>query len=625
MSDTSPVQFTDLNLPEPILKALNDLGYETPSPIQAECIPLLQNGGDVLGMAQTGTGKTAAFALPLLSNIDTALTKPQILVLAPTRELAIQVAEAFQAYSRHMRGFHVLPIYGGQSYPIQLKALKRNPQVIVGTPGRVIDHINRGTLDLSGIKALVLDEADEMLRMGFIDDVESILSKTPEKRQMALFSATMPDEIRRITKRFMTDPTAVKIATKTSTVENIEQKCLIIGGLQAKLDGLTRILETEDYDGVIIFARTKTMTVELAEKLEARGYSAAALNGDLNQAMRERTVSRLKSGQLDIVIATDVAARGLDVPRIDLVINYDIPTDTESYVHRIGRTGRAGRKGTAILFAAPRERRLLKAIERATRQPLTMMELPSRDDVTKKRIASFRDDIVKMLAGDENLDFYKNLTAQLSEELEVSELDLASALLFMAQKEKPLVLPPEAPRRERSFREEDRGRNDRNDRGGDRGRDRGDRPERGERPDRGERGERRPAAEMEVFRIEVGRTDGVQVKNIVGAIANEANINSRNIGGIRLHDDYSTIELPKGMPSEQLQQLQQVYVCNKALRMSKLEGVAAEGRQERSSAPRDNDRPARDGHRGQRRDTTGGERRESTGGEERRPRRPRRD
>ncbi|CED61701.1 Helicase [Moritella viscosa] len=616
MSDTSPVQFTDLSLPEPILKALNDLGYETPSPIQAECIPLLQDGGDVLGMAQTGTGKTAAFALPLLSRIDTSLTKPQILVLAPTRELAIQVAEAFQAYSRHMRGFHVLPIYGGQSYPIQLKALKRNPQVIVGTPGRVIDHINRGTLDLSGIKALVLDEADEMLRMGFIDDVESILSKTPEKRQMALFSATMPEEIRRITKRFMTEPTSVKIATKTSTVENIEQKCLIIGGLQAKLDGLTRILETEDYDGVIIFARTKTMTVELAEKLEARGYSAAALNGDLNQAMRERTVSRLKSGQLDIVIATDVAARGLDVPRIDLVINYDIPTDTESYVHRIGRTGRAGRKGTAILFAAPRERRLLKAIERATRQPLTMMDLPSRDDVTKKRIASFRDQLSTLSSGEENLDFYKNLVGQLSEELELSELDLASALLFMAQKEKPLVLPPEAPRRERSFRDDDRG-----DRGRDRN-DRGERRDRGDRPERAERGERRPAAEMEVFRIEVGRTDGVQVKNIVGAIANEANINSRNIGGIRLHDDYSTIELPKGMPSEQLQQLQQVYVCNKALRMSKLEGVAAEGRQERSRPARDNDRPARDGHRGQRRDSNGGERRENS---ERRPRRPRRD
>ena len=612
MSDTSPVQFTDLNLPEPILKALNDLGYETPSPIQAECIPLLQDGGDVLGMAQTGTGKTAAFALPLLSRIDTSLSKPQLLVLAPTRELAIQVAEAFQAYSRHMRGFHVLPIYGGQSYPIQLKALKRNPQVIVGTPGRVIDHLNRGTLDLSDIKSLVLDEADEMLRMGFIDDVESILSKTPEKRQMALFSATMPDEIRRITKRFMNEPSVIKIAAKTSTVENIEQKCLIIGGLQAKLDGLTRILETEDYDGVIIFARTKTMTVELAEKLEARGYSAAALNGDLNQAMRERTVNRLKNGQLDIVIATDVAARGLDVPRIDLVVNYDIPTDTESYVHRIGRTGRAGRKGTAILFAAPRERRLLKAIERATRQPLSMIDLPSRDDVTKKRIASFRDQLSELSSGEENLDFYKNLVGQLSEELELSELDLASALLFMAQKEKPLVLPPEAPRRERSFRDDDRG---------DRGRDRNDRGERRDRGDRPERGERRPAAEMEVFRIEVGRTDGVQVKNIVGAIANEANINSRNIGGIRLHDEYSTIELPKGMPSEQLQQLQQVYVCNKALRMSKLEGVAAEGRQERSRPPRDNDRPDR-GHRGQRRDSNGGERRDHS---ERRPRRPRRD
>lgn len=620
MSDTSPVQFNDLNLPEPILTALNELGYETPSPIQAECIPLLQNGGDVLGMAQTGTGKTAAFALPLLSRIDTSLSKPQLLVLAPTRELAIQVAEAFQAYSRHMRGFHVLPIYGGQSYPIQLKALKRNPQVIVGTPGRVIDHINRGTLDLSGIKSLVLDEADEMLRMGFIDDVESILSKTPEQRQMALFSATMPDEIRRITKRFMNEPSVVKIAAKTSTVENIEQKCLIIGGLQAKLDGLTRILETEDYDGVIIFARTKTMTVELAEKLEARGYSAAALNGDLNQAMRERTVNRLKNGQLDIVIATDVAARGLDVNRIDLVVNYDIPTDTESYVHRIGRTGRAGRKGTAILFAAPRERRLLKAIERATRQPLTMIDLPTRDDVTKKRIASFREQLSELSSGNENLDFYKNLVGQLSEELELSELDLASALLFMAQKEKPLVLPPEAPRRERSFRDDDRG---------DRGRDRNDRGE------RREPRERRPASEMEVYRIEVGRGDGVQVKNIVGAIANEANINSRNIGGIRLHDDYSTIELPKGMPNEQLQQLQQVYVCNKALRMSKLEGVAAEGRQERAPRREGGDRDNRGGHRGQRRDfggqrRDGGENRGSRdggrdNGGERRPRRPRRD
>lgn len=617
MSDTSPVQFTDLNLPEPILKALNDLGYETPSPIQAECIPLLQDGGDVLGMAQTGTGKTAAFALPLLSRIDTSLSKPQLLVLAPTRELAIQVAEAFQAYSRHMRGFHVLPIYGGQSYPIQLKALKRNPQVIVGTPGRVIDHINRGTLDLSGIKSLVLDEADEMLRMGFIDDVESILSKTPDERQMALFSATMPDEIRRITKRFMNEPSVVKIAAKTSTVENIEQKCLIIGGLQAKLDGLTRILETEDYDGVIIFARTKTMTVELAEKLEARGYSAAALNGDLNQAMRERTVNRLKNGQLDIVIATDVAARGLDVNRIDLVVNYDIPTDTESYVHRIGRTGRAGRKGTAILFAAPRERRLLKAIERATRQPLTMIDLPTRDDVTKKRIASFREQLSELSSGNENLDFYKNLVGQLSEELELSELDLASALLFMAQKEKPLVLPPEAPRRERSFRDDDRG---------DRGRDRNDR---GDRREPREPRERRPASEMEVYRIEVGRGDGVQVKNIVGAIANEANINSRNIGGIRLHDDYSTIELPKGMPNEQLQQLQQVYVCNKALRMSKLEGVAAEGRQERAPRRDGGERDNRGGHRGQRRDfggqrRDGGEGRRDNGGE-RRPRRPRRD
>ncbi len=362
MSESS-ITFSDLNLNASILKALKDEGYESPSPIQAECIPLLLDGSDVLGMAQTGTGKTAAFALPLLERLDLGLAKPQLLVLTPTRELAVQVAEAFQAYARHMKKFHVLPIYGGQNYSLQLKQLRRGPQVIVGTPGRILDHISRKTLDLSGLKALVLDEADEMLRMGFIDDVETIMAETPDDRQTALFSATMPEQIRRITKRYMHSPKEVKIAAKTSTVENIEQVYWTVAGTN-KIEALSRILETEEYDGVIVFARTKTATVELAEKLEARGYAASALNGDMNQTLRERTVNRLKTGKLDILIATDVAARGLDVNRIELVINYDIPYDTEAYVHRIGRTGRAGRKGKAILFVAHRERRLLFAIEK---------------------------------------------------------------------------------------------------------------------------------------------------------------------------------------------------------------------------------------------------------------------
>ena len=383
------ITFNDLNLPAELTQVVSEMGYETPSPIQAQTIPHLLKGEDVLGLAQTGTGKTGAFALPLLANIDLSVKKPQVLVLAPTRELAIQVAEAFQSYSRHLRGFHVMPIYGGQSYNIQFKQLNRGPQVVVGTPGRIMDHLKRKTLDLSNLTTLVLDEADEMLRMGFIDDVETIMKDMPEKHQTALFSATMPDQIKRITKRYMNNPTEVKIKAKTSTVENIEQKCWIVRGVN-KLDALTRMLETEEFDGAIIFARTKTATVELAEKLEARGYRSAALNGDMNQQTRERTIARIKSGGLDILVATDVAARGLDVERLSLVVNYDIPTDTESYVHRIGRTGRAGRKGKAILFAAPRERRLLKAIERATRQEIQIMELPTRDEVTKTRIESFQ-------------------------------------------------------------------------------------------------------------------------------------------------------------------------------------------------------------------------------------------
>ncbi len=535
MSDTS-VAFSDLNLDPAILKALKDEGYETPSPIQAECIPLLLNGNDVLGMAQTGTGKTAAFALPLLNRIDLKQARPQLLVLTPTRELAVQVAEAFQAYARYLKQFHVLPVYGGQNYSLQLKQLKRGPQVIVGTPGRILDHIERKTLDLSALKALVLDEADEMLRMGFIDDVETIMAETPGDRQTALFSATMPQQIKRITKRYMNAPQEVKIASKTSTVENIEQVWWKVAGV-AKIDALSRILETEEYDGVIVFTRTKTATVELAEKLEARGYAASALNGDMNQTLRERTVSRLKSGKLDILIATDVAARGLDVDRIDLVVNYDIPYDTEAYVHRIGRTGRAGRKGKAILFAAHRERRLLFAIERATNQKIAEMNLPSSDVVTQKRVSAFRDLLVKVVS-EEQLHFYQELSGQLAEEMNISPEELAGALLYLAQKEKPLQLPADPPRRERFDEERSRNKRDDRDSGG-------------------------PQRSWDRYRLDVGRNDGVEVKNIVGAIATEADINSRFIGHIKLHDSYSTIELPEGMPDELLQHLKTTRICGK--------------------------------------------------------------
>lgn len=558
--------FKDLNLPETLLQVITELGYETPSPIQAQCIPHIIDGADVLGIAQTGTGKTAAFALPLLANIDVTSKNTQVLVLAPTRELAIQVAEAFQTYSRHLRGFHVMPIYGGQSYNIQFKQLNRGPQIVVGTPGRIMDHLKRKTLDLSNLTTLVLDEADEMLRMGFIDDVETILKEMPEKHQTALFSATMPDQIKRITKRYMNNPYEVKIKSKTSTVENIEQACWIVRGVN-KLDALTRMLETEDFDGVIIFARTKTATVELAERLEARGYRSAALNGDMNQQSRERTIARLKSGSLDILVATDVAARGLDVERLSLVVNYDIPTDTESYVHRIGRTGRAGRKGKAILFAAPRERRLLQAIERATRQKITIMDLPSHDEVTKTRIANFETKVAGICES-EDLTFYRTLFEQIQNNSELEELDLVAALLYMAQKDKPLQPVEEKfvePRSNDRGGRNERGRRDRNSRNERSGRGR-DSERGGDKP----RGRGRPTdIELETYRLDVGRSHGVQVKNIVGAIANEADINSRFIGDIKLKDDHSTIELPKGMPDATLKHLEKVYVCKRPLNIRK--------------------------------------------------------
>lgn len=534
--------FAQLNLATPILQAIDEVGYETPSPIQAESIPPLLAGRDLLGQAQTGTGKTAAFALPLLSRLDLSQTQPQILVLTPTRELAIQVAEAMQTYARHLKGFHILPVYGGQGMSSQLRQLKRGVQVVVGTPGRILDHLRRGTLVLSNLKSLVLDEADEMLRMGFIDDVEEILGHTPSERQVALFSATMPSAIRQVARRHLKEPVEIHIKAKTATVASINQRYWQVTGIH-KLDALTRMLEVEDFDAMIIFVRTKTSTIELAEKLEARGHASAPLNGDMNQALREKTVEGLKNGNLDIVIATDVAARGLDVERISHVINYDIPTDTEAYVHRIGRTGRAGRKGEAILFVSPRERRMLRAIERATHQTITQMKLPSHADVVDRRIAQFKQRIQEALETEE-LNFFTDLIAQYQEENDVSLEDIASALAYLAQRERPLVTPEQ-----RVIADDmDDSRPQRRGRMG------------------GEVQEVEPG--MVRYRIEVGRTHGVQPKHIVGAIANEAGLDSQYIGHIKLYEHFSTVDLPADIPATTFQHLQKVWVCGQQLQLS---------------------------------------------------------
>ena len=562
MSDTPLPTFSDLNISAPVLKALKEVGYETPSPIQAATIPLLLANRDVLGQAQTGTGKTAAFALPILSRIDIKQATPQALVLAPTRELAIQVAEAFQSYAAHIKGFHVLPIYGGQSYGPQLSALRRGVHVVVATPGRVIDHIEKGSLDLSQLKTLVLDEADEMLRMGFIDDVEHILQQTPASRQTTLFSATMPPAIKRIAKTYLREPAEVTVAAKTGTAENITQRYWLVAGMH-KLDALTRILEAEPFDGMIIFARTKLGTEELASKLQARGFAATAINGDMAQQQRERTIEQLKNGKIDILVATDVAARGLDVERISHVINYDVPSDPESYTHRIGRTGRAGRSGDAILFITPRERGLLKAIERATRQPVAPLALPTVKQVNEVRIARFKDQIRTTLA-EGGLDVFRSLIEEIEREDNVPAVDVAAALAKLARGDEPLLL--EKPDREA-------------------------RPQQAERFERTERTEReweerpaRPAREpgfkkervareaepgMATYRIEVGYAHGAKPGNIVGAIANEAGIPSKLIGRIEIYDDYSTLDLPDDMTPELVQHLKGVWVAGRQLQITR--------------------------------------------------------
>ncbi|TWI12061.1 DEAD/DEAH box helicase [Aerolutibacter ruishenii] len=642
-ADSPSVKFSDLGLPESLLKALTDVGYETPSPIQAATIPPLLAGRDVLGQAQTGTGKTAAFALPVLAQIEPKQSKPQALVLAPTRELAIQVAEAFQKYAVNMPGFHVLPIYGGQSYYPQLQALKRGVHVVVGTPGRVIDHLDRGTLDLSELRCLVLDEADEMLRMGFIDDVENVLKKTPETRQVALFSATMPAPIKRIAQTYLKDPVEVAIKAKTTTAANIRQRYWSVSGVH-KLDAITRIIEAEPFDAMIVFARTKLGTEELAEKLSARGVSAAAINGDVQQAQREKTVQNLKDGKIDVLVATDVAARGLDVERISHVLNYDIPYDTESYVHRIGRTGRAGRKGEAILFVTPRERGMLRAIERATRQPIEPMELPSIETVNEQRVNRFLGKIGEALESSE-LGLFREMIERYEREKNVPAIEIAAALAKLFQGDTPLLLAaPTRPERGAPF-----------ERGRDFGdRERGPRPqrefrERDERPAREPRtfterehaprhserqftppthhapvnaGEamfddhgdaapaahrprehdapRAPEAGMETFRIEVGHVHGVKPGNIVGAIANEAELESRYIGRIDIRDDHSLIDLPEGMPREIMEHLKKVRVAGQQLRISRPgQGgwrQAPHGGHDEGRPPRAHDERPRGGH-----------------------------
>ena len=523
MPEDAPADFASLGLREELLQTLREVGYETPTPIQAATIPPLLTGRDVVGLAQTGTGKTAAFALPVLDRLDLSQKKPQALVLAPTRELALQVCEAFEHYSAGVPGVKVLPVYGGQSYGVQLSALRRGVHVVVGTPGRVIDHLNRGTLDLSELRFLVLDEADEMLNMGFAEDVDTILAETPKDKNVALFSATMPAQIRRMSKQYLHDPLEITVKSKTTTSADTTQRYLIVSYPQ-KVEALTRILEVEEFDAMIVFVRTKNETETLAEKLRARGYSAMAINGDLGQAQRERTVGQLKAGTLDILVATDVAARGLDVDRISHVVNFDIPTDTESYVHRIGRTGRAGRKGDAISFVTPRERHLLRAIEKATRQPLTQMQMPTVEDINVRRLARF-DAAITQALGSEDLGFYRDVVGHYVNEYDVPEADVAAALAVVAQGDSPFML------------------------------------------DQAQEPAPEPAARA-TYRIAVGKRQKIGPRQIVGALANEGGLKSKDFGHIDIRADHTLVELPANLPAETWKKLRKTRISGKLIELT---------------------------------------------------------
>ena len=543
----SSVNFNSFGLSDALLKVLEEVGYEAPSAIQEQCITHLLNGHDVIGQAQTGTGKTAAFALPLLDRIDLDNNQIQLLVLAPTRELAIQVSEAIQTYARHLKGFHVLPIYGGQSYDVQLRPLKRGVHAVVGTPGRVMDHLKRRTLKLNSLKALVLDEADEMLKMGFIDDVKWLMEKLPEVRQIALFSATMPDAIRRVAEKFLNSPKVVKVKTKTATAQTISQRYWLVGGVH-KLDALTRILEVESFEALLIFVRTKTATIDLAEKLSARGFTAEAINGDIAQNQRERIIQQLRNGKIDILIATDVAARGLDVDRISHVINYDIPQDPESYVHRIGRTGRAGREGKAILFVAPRERRMLKTIERITRQPIEPMLLPSAKIINEQRVINFKQRITDTLDNQE-LAIFEELILDYQKEHEIDAFKIASSLALMAQGTEPLLLN-EKEINQASFTKDNRSKISV--------------------PIHADTLKDHPKILMRRYKVAVGHKDKVKPGNVLGAIANEAEISSTYIGAIQIFQDFTTVDLPSEMPKEPLQTLKNTRVFDKKLNIEEL-------------------------------------------------------
>lgn len=632
--------FDQLALSQPILTALVAVGYEKPSPIQARTIPLLLEGKDMVGQAQTGTGKTAAFALPALSNLDLKQKDPQVLVLAPTRELAIQVAEAFGTYAAKLKGFHVLPVYGGQDYRVQTRALERGVHVVVGTPGRVMDHIRRGNLRLNTLKMLILDEADEMLRMGFIDDVEWILEQTPKQRQIALFSATMPAQIRRIASKYLDNPEQITIEVKTSTAETIRQRYWPVSG-RNKLDALTRILEVEDFDAMLIFVRTKMATTELSEKLEARGYSCAPLNGDIVQKTREKTVEQLKRGKLDIIVATDVAARGLDVKRISHVLNYDIPYDTEAYVHRIGRTGRAGRSGEAIMFVAPREKRMLQSIERATSKPIDLMEIPSNEIINQGRIAKFKQRITDTIAND-NLNTYQQLVNEYVKETGTPPEQVSAALACLLQGDTPFLFPSQSrerndtrrkekvdtrpnrhtavsntgskkpERQESSPRKEERSPQRHSAENPARERAAKEQPAR-ERPTRepsshttasdavaaNDRRTDRPKKDaitmpgMERFRLEVGKDHGAEVSNIVGAIANEAGIDSQYIGSVRIKDDHSFIHLPEGMPKAIYKDLKKVWVCGQKLQISRVGDNSSNASEKPATTSRDGTMPVK--------------------------------
>jgi len=548
---STDLTFDDLQIHPSVLRAVGDVGYETPSAIQAATIPAMLAGSDVVGLAQTGTGKTAAFAIPILSKLDPKRRDTQALVLAPTRELALQVAEAFGRYGAHLPDIHVLPIYGGASYGPQLAGLKRGAQVVVGTPGRVIDHLEKGRLDLSRLDYLVLDEADEMLTMGFAEEVERILAETPEYKQVALFSATMPAAIRKITTRYLHDPVEVTVKAKTATAENISQRYIQVAGPR-KMDALTRVLEVEQGDAMIVFVRTKQATEEVAERLKARGFAAAAINGDIAQAQRERTIAALKDGSIDILVATDVAARGLDVDRISHVINYDIPHDTESYVHRIGRTGRAGRSGQALLFVTPRERHLLKAIEKATRSKLVETELPTVEDVNAQRVAKFRDSITDALNAP-GVDLFRKLITAYERENNVPLVDIAAALAAQTRDGDEFFMVEPLPEKRREQREQK------------------DRPRR-------ERPERRTRDDLATYRISVGKRHKVGPGHIVGAIANEGGLHRSDFGHITIKPDHSLVELPAKLPRKTLKALENTRISGVRINLEPVSGGAAKNR-----------------------------------------------